>query len=601
MNSIREWWYYNKDIWFGSTESDDIEICDKFEDEFETILDEDYLIKNVEHGIGWIILHDQISRHVKRARNYSNQFISDKLKLILGFVNKFYQINKLNLDGYDFCFTLLPLRHTNNFTSQIFVIKETWEKLSQYNSETSNLYEKELICIYRNYLKASYERITISSDNLYLNKLILLKSSFDINNKIEEFIFKFSDILDTTCHNYKFDVDNCLLFEKKYLNNNIIKECIRLKNNFPPNIILSISGGVDSMVLSWILSFLKINYVMLHINYANRDEICLKEKEMLSYWANYLNVPIYFRDIDEINRTKCIKWDLRNLYESYTRNVRYQSYIDVAKLNSWDNDCWGVVLGHNHDDCVENIFTNIINKNKYENLYGMEFKSILNFKSNQICFIRPILQISKKQIYNLANQTNIPYLYDSTPKWSQRGKIRDIVRPSLIEWNKSSIDGIDELSKVMTNCIDCVSMIVDVWIKKIIFFSELELIDRVKVKLNFNITLTNSFNDYKPDNDFKLIKINIDELKPNKIFWSKYLEKIYSSNTNSKCIDNFISRIQIFKNKYISSQPKQVFTIDMGFDHVIFNNLLTKINKKIYYWKTIDNFVIIGFDIIYMF
>lgn len=55
----------NKNVWFGSTESDDIEISNKFEKELKLNYDEKYLIENQEHGIGWIILHDQIARHIK--------------------------------------------------------------------------------------------------------------------------------------------------------------------------------------------------------------------------------------------------------------------------------------------------------------------------------------------------------------------------------------------------------------------------------------------------------------------------------------------------------------------------------------------------------
>lgn len=197
----------------------------------------------------------------------------------------------------------------------------------------------------------------------------------------------------------------------------------------------------------------------------------------------------------------------KKFIRSYTKNVRYQSYLDVAKINSWDDGTWGVILGHNHDDCIENIFTNIINKTKYKNLYGMEFKSLINFKSKQICFIRPMLNISKEQIYDFAHQTNIPYLFDSTPKWSQRGKIRDIVRPALIEWNKSSIEGIDELSKVMTDCIDCVDMIVDVWIGKIIGYNELNNKDKLEI-LNKLVNLDSNKSKFF---ELKVIKIKFDD------------------------------------------------------------------------------------------
>ena len=214
------------------------------------------------------------------------------------------------------------LRHTNLFDSQLYVINETWKKILQFNPNTYNLYESELIHIYRNYLKASYERVSNSNISICLSNDINVDINvdkhidinvdkhIDINVEIEEFIKKFSDILDISCHNYKSNPKlNYILNNNYNSNNKIIKECVRLKNNFPPNIILSISGGVDSMILSWVLTCLGINYVMVHINYANRGEICEREKNMLAIWATYLKIKLYIRDIKEINRHKCMEWD----------------------------------------------------------------------------------------------------------------------------------------------------------------------------------------------------------------------------------------------------------------------------------------------------
>jgi tRNA(Ile)-lysidine synthase TilS/MesJ len=86
-----------------------------------------------------------------------------------------------------------------------------------------------------------------------------------------------------------------------------------------------------------------------------------------------------------------------------------------------------ILLGHNKDDCFENIITNITNKNSYNNLSGMvTLKTIDNLN-----FWRPMLNITKKDIIHFAYLNNIPHLCDSTPKWSVRGKIRDDLRPLL--------------------------------------------------------------------------------------------------------------------------------------------------------------------------
>jgi tRNA(Ile)-lysidine synthase TilS/MesJ len=303
---------------------------------------------------------------------------------------------------------------------------------------------------------------------------------------------------------------------------------------------------------------------------------------MLEIWTKYLGVKLYIRDIKEINRSECMGWDLRNLYESYTRDTRYQTYYNVAKSNGWNDGSWGIILNHNHDDCIENIFTNIVNKTKYENLYGMEFDSNIDFKSTKLNFIRPMLTISKEQIYNFAHKTNIPYLFDSTPKWSQRGQIRDIVKPVLIEWNKSSIDRLDELSSVLTDCVGCVDMLVRIWYNRLIWYDDLVLEDKINLKNT---------------NKFKVIKIESDELMENKIFWSRFLNLIYLSNTNSKCIDEFVCRLVQIKKKINLLQPRQLTQIHMGKSNFYNKNKLSNGMKKIYFWKVQENKIIFGFDI----
>ena len=61
------------------------------------------------------------------------------------------------------------------------------------------------------------------------------------------------------------------------------------------------------------------------------------------------------------------------------------------------------------------------------------------------------MEIKKEDIYDYAHKIGIPYLTDSTPKWSQRGKIRDIVRPCLEQWNNSMIDSMFNLSDRMSD------------------------------------------------------------------------------------------------------------------------------------------------------
>ncbi len=99
-----------------------------------------------------------------------------------------------------------------------------------------------------------------------------------------------------------------------------------------------------------------------------------------------------------------------------------------------------VILGHNLDDCFENCITNIMTQRSKDNLFGMKQISELMGVSLR----RPVLSIPKSSIVEMCNKFNIPFLLDSTPKWSRRGKIRDIIVPALKQFDDNLIPRIME-------------------------------------------------------------------------------------------------------------------------------------------------------------
>ena len=201
----------------------------------------------------------------------------------------------------------------------------------------------------------------------------------------------------------------------KYVNN-FLKEinC----NNF----LISLSGGVDSMVFCIISKLIKeigknINFSCCHLNYNNRTE-SVEEMNFLIEWCNYHDFKLDIKNITHIHRGD----GNRNDYEEETRNIRYGFYKDLIEKYKYD----GVVLAHHKDDYSENVFNNIMRGNS----------SILNlgvFKEvniiNNVKVLRPMLNFIKKDIYDISEQYQIPYFLDTTPKWSCRGKMRNEIFP----------------------------------------------------------------------------------------------------------------------------------------------------------------------------
>jgi tRNA(Ile)-lysidine synthetase-like protein len=524
---LYDWWFNpeNKKYWFNSTEENDKLITEKFGYLVNIQIDICNKKLDFKESIAYILVHDQIIRHYLRV-NMVLHYLEKLYKythynIIKEFIKNFYENNKNNLHGYYFTFVLLPLRHTNEYKNIKYVLDETWNKIENTNNN-------ELIKIYTNYLKATYERANYKFVNTITEPFLKI----NMHKNIDYYIAKYEKVLDKKSF-YEYS-DNYINY--KYSVCNLVKVCQQIP--VKSKLVVSISGGVDSMVLSWILKKLNYDIVLVHINYNNREDSDL-EQELVVDWGNYLDVKVFYRKLEEINRPKCMKYNLRNTYEDYTRNQRYNAYIETSKIMGWKND-YQIVLGHNNDDCIENIFSNITNKTKYENLYGMDFITKINFDNNILTFCRPLLTISKDGIYKFAFQNNILFLWDSTPKWSNRGKIRDIVRPSLDSYSNLIIPGLNELVKILSESVECVDHLVNAWYNKII---------------------TNDIYDKIESN--KYIIVEIKELINNKIFWNKFLTK-NCIKFSTKSLDNFIETLIKVKNNFIKLEINKIIKVQIN-------------------------------------
>jgi len=413
-------WFSNKDYWFSKNSKIDVYLCDKYYKytEITENIYENYK-NNLCHYedkiiIACIILLDQISRHFKRVYDTNIDIVEFSRKAInfsnILLLHDGCRDNRFTIDELSFIY--LPYRHLKDI-DKIYEIIGIYIELYEKADAEANA-EDKLKC--RRYLQATLNNIYKDINLLSMKNSIRVKSWDDINK----------DILDPRClGDSKMAAVVCPIIHE-----NMRNEIEKLKDG--STIIVSLSGGVDSMVALYLCKYIKDTYnprkikniIAIHINYNNREHSG-DELDFVNYYCNKLGVKLYFRTIKEISRNNCLHNGLRDLYEDITKNIRY----DMYRLNiKNDSDRTYILLGHNKDDCFENVITNISNKSNYNNLCGMEvLKEIEGMP-----FWRPLLNIEKRHILDCANINKIPYLYDSTPTWSVRGKIRDTVRPSLL-------------------------------------------------------------------------------------------------------------------------------------------------------------------------
>ena len=517
LTDIYNFWFDNEVMWFSSTPETDKIISEKFS---HILLNPPEISTNWTHqeSIGYILLFDQITRHVNRNKSNKEEIILEHLEKILPFAKYFYDNNKHTIQSEEFAFVMLPFRHTKKYDLFLFAIKEAWDKLNNANIESI---KNDLT----RFIKASYERyLKFSLGKQYEGENIILYEPQSRKIISEEL----KVILD----------ERCKIAE---LVENTEDKIHKIINYLDPKkqYILSLSGGVDSMVLSYILHKKNIKFTAVHISYCNRDE-CSQEVQFLKEWCDIIQVKLYYREIHEIKRKDCMEYGLRELYEEYTRDIRFNTYKLVSQILNPEIFETNVFLGHNKNDRFENILTNIAGQSHYDNLTGMEL--IQNM--SEINFYRPLLNTTKEDIYQFSHKLNIQHLPNSTPSWSQRGKIRDQVKPTLMNWNPVIIDSFFKLSKDLGSYVKFIE----------------NLADNVAQELFHN----------------KVIKFNIHTIPTLEYYWL-HVFHVNDIWLTTKSNINWVEKISYIKDKFESFELNSISKLNLTKDKQI---LWKKINSE---------------------
>ena len=229
----------------------------------------------------------------------------------------------------------------------------------------------------------------------------------DNYSKVLQFVPKITDLI----KNQQIDTNNELVIVvKKFCEKNIKNE----KNS----VIVSLSGGVDSMVLTTILVMLGYNVIGLHINYNNRQETKL-EQQFLENWCYHNNIKFYTKVITNIKRSNTKRSD----YEYESKKIRFDFYKEIMCKEGINK----ILLAHHKDDIIENIFANVCRGRYILDLAVIREQSVIN----DVTIMRPLIEFYKTIIYEFSELYQVPYFKDTTPEWSVRGKYRNQIYPLL--------------------------------------------------------------------------------------------------------------------------------------------------------------------------
>ena len=200
------------------------------------------------------------------------------------------------------------------------------------------------------------------------------------------------------------------------------------KLNIDNTIICAVSGGVDSVVLIYILKKLGYKVVLAHVNHNMREE-SHKEQLAMEEYAKWLDCPFELLDYH---------FDNKGNFEAKARSRRYQFFDDLCKKYNTRI----IATAHHLDDQVETIIMKMM---EGSNLYGYGGIAI-EYDNSKYRVIRPLLCVNKEELYDYAKRNNLSYFEDSTN--NDDDHLRNRIRHNIVPLLKNECNDIyDKISK----------------------------------------------------------------------------------------------------------------------------------------------------------
>lgn len=193
--------------------------------------------------------------------------------------------------------------------------------------------------------------------------------------------------------------------------------------------IVAVSGGVDSIGLLHALQqqYPENTYIVTHIHHGIRDDAD-DDRLLVQELASKMHLPFEYIELTLGS----------DAGEAEARSARY-GYLYAVKNK---HKAKAIITAHHQDDVIETLFINLVR--------GTGRRGISSLKSTQD-IVRPLLHVSKKDMYAYAITHNLQWREDSTNanKTYLRNKIRhDVVANMQPEQREQALQIISQTQSI---------------------------------------------------------------------------------------------------------------------------------------------------------
>lgn len=241
-------------------------------------------------------------------------------------------------------------------------------------------------------------------------------------------------------------------------------------------LLIAISGGIDSVVLSHLCSKLKLNIALAHCNFNLRGAESDADEEFVLELSEDLDVEVFIEGFDTIEYAKANKLST----QMAARELRYDWFNALAAQLHFDY----ILTAHHADDNLETFLINLSRGTGLDGLTG-----IPEVNEN---IVRPLLPFSRDAIEAYASDNKIKWREDASNASTKylRNKLRHDVIPILKNINPTLLPNFNKTIGYLQDSKDLIDDRIDE-------VSNVIIDDVNENHISFNIQEVNKLNNPK--------------------------------------------------------------------------------------------------------